>query len=110
VDSGAGNPKFDIVEKRDQTVCGDGRLSKERWGDTETGRLGEGENEEMERRVDRETRRWGDAGKGRKKRWGDTEMGRQGEKDKGERKKDKGKRRIKNGNYKLKSEKCKVKE
>ena len=83
MDSGAGNAKFDIVEKRDQTVCGDGRLSKERWGDTETGR---------------------------KKRWGDTEMGRQGEKDKGERKKDKGKRRIKNGNYKLKSEKCKVKE
>jgi len=41
VDSGAGNAKFDIVEKRDQTVRGDGRLSKERWGDSEKGRWGE---------------------------------------------------------------------
>jgi len=63
VDSGAGNAKFDIVEKRDQTVCGDGRLSKERWGDTETGR---------------------------KKRRGDTETERKGEKDKGTRIKGKG--------------------
>ena len=63
MDSGAGNAKFDIVEKRDQTVCGDGRLSKERWGDTETGR---------------------------KKRRGDTETERKGEKDKGTRIKGKG--------------------
>jgi hypothetical protein len=55
VDSGAGNAKFDIVEKRDQTVCGDGRLSKERWGDTEMGR--QGEKDKGERKKDKGKRR-----------------------------------------------------